>query len=304
MTVQDENPLRSMLFVPGNHPRRLAKAFDCGADAVIVDLEDSVQDADKARARCAAAAVIVERRPVAAFVRINAMSGETWRDDLREIVRPGLGGVVQPKAESARDLLEIDLLIGQLELERGMRPGEVELLPLVESARGVEALGELAAASPRTRRISFGIADYTLDLGLQPSADEQELDYIRARLTHASRSAGLQPPIDSVVVEVRDPARFRASALRGRRFGMVGKLCIHPDQVVLANEIFSPSEDEIARAHAIVSACRVAGRSGRGAGSGRRIRRCAGPRARPSRAGRSLPRQRSSPAVMRAVRGG
>ncbi len=255
-------PLRSMLFVPGNHARRLDKAFGCGADAVIIDLEDAVPAADKATARAAAAAAVAGRRPSAAFVRINAIPGADWQDDLLAVVGPGLTGVMLPKAENVDQLLAVDAAIAKIEQQRGMNTAAVELLPLIESARGVESLSTLAGACARVRRLSFGVADYGLDLGLQASPNEAELDYIRARLTHVSRAAGLQPPIDSVVVEIRDPERFRASAARGRSFGMAGKLCIHPDQVPLATEVFSPTAGEVERARAIVSAFEAAQSAG------------------------------------------
>ena len=245
--------MRSMLFVPGNHPRRLDKAFDCGADAVIIDLEDAVPASDKAVARIAAAGAVAASREAAAYVRVNSWASRDWHADLVEIVRPGLAGVVLPKAETAEELVAVDSGIAALEAERGMAVGGVELLPLIETARGVESLRAIAGACPRVGRLSFGVADYSLDLGLLPSPDEVELDYIRARLAHASRAAGLQAPIDSVVVEIRDPDRFRASATRGRNFGMAGKLCIHPDQVPLANEIFSPTAAEVERARAVIS---------------------------------------------------
>lgn len=253
MKAAKDITMRSMLFVPGNHPRRLAKAFDCGADAVIIDLEDAVPASDKAAARIAAAEAVAASRDVAACVRVNAWASPDWRADLAAVVGPGLAAVVLPKTETAEELIAVDAGIAALETERGMAAGSVGLLPLIESARGVESLGAIAGACPRIRRLSFGVADYSLDLGLLPSPDEAELDYIRARLAHASRAAGLQAPIDSVVVEIRDPGRFRASATRGRSFGMAGKLCIHPDQVPLANEIFSPTAAEVEHARAVVS---------------------------------------------------
>jgi citrate lyase subunit beta/citryl-CoA lyase len=251
---------RSLLFVPGNRPERVAKAFACGADVVIIDLEDSVPAQDKRAAREAAATAV--ERPHAVFVRVNGFEAPDCYEDLLSVVRPGLGAVVLPKAESAAQLATLDWLIAQLERQRGMPAGGVALVPLVETARGVESLAALAGATPRVRRLSFGVADYSLDLGLQPGPGEPELAYIRARLVHCSRAAGLEPPLDSVVVEVRDPVRFRDSASRARALGMGGKLCIHPDQVPVANEVFSPTPAELERARAIVAAFDAA--TGRG----------------------------------------
>lgn len=243
---------RSLLFVPGNQPRRLEKALASAADAVIIDLEDAVPAADKVHARAAAVAALGRRD--ALFVRINGMHDPACLDDLEAIVRPGLGGIVVPKAEAAGALAALDWVLTQLERRSGMEAGCVELMPLVESAKGVEALPGIAGASPRIRRLSFGVADYSLDLGIEPEPGEQALAYIRSRLVHCSRAAGLRPPVDSVVVEVRDAARFRDSARRARALGLFGKLCIHPDQVPLANEAFAPDPAEVTRARAIADA--------------------------------------------------
>jgi citrate lyase subunit beta/citryl-CoA lyase len=103
-------------------------------------------------------------------------------------------------------------------------------------------------------RLAFGAADYSADLGLVWTPDEDEFAYIRARLAHCSRAGGLEPPIDTVVVQIRDDERFRAAARRGRQFGFQGKLCIHPDQVPLANEVFGPTAEEVAWARRILAA--------------------------------------------------
>jgi len=182
--------------------------------------------------------------------------------DLQAIVVPGLDGVMLPKVEGPEPLRALDWLLTQLERERGLDAGRIELLGLVETARGVERLAEIAAASPRLARLAFGVADYSLDLGLESTAGEAELAWIRSKLVHCSRVAGLAPPVDSVVVQVRDAERFRESARTGRSLGLRGKLCLHPDQVPIANEVFSPSAAEVARARAIVAAFEAAEAAG------------------------------------------
>lgn len=253
-------PARSLLFVPGNQPRRVEKALASCADAVIIDLEDAVPAADKRQARENAVAALGLRDAV--FVRVNAFDDPACLDDLEAIVRPGLAGVVLPKVESAQPLATLDWLVTRLERRAGMEAGAVELLPLVETARGVEALQQVAIASGRVRRLSFGVADYSLDLGVDVGSGEEALSYIRSRLVHCSRAAGLAQPVDSVVVEVRDADRFRESARRARALGLFGKLCIHPDQVPLAHEVFAPTPVELARARAIALAWESA--AGRG----------------------------------------
>ncbi|MCU0975409.1 MAG: CoA ester lyase [Steroidobacteraceae bacterium] len=254
--------LRSLLFAPGNHARRREKAFECGADAVILDLEDAVPPAEKAEARIAVAAALAAPRACQAWVRVNGVDTPWCWGDLDTLVRAGLDGLVLPKVEDPVALRTLDWVITQLERERGLAPGGIEIVALVESARGLAAAPAIAAATPRLARLSYGIADYSLDVGLMPDDDEGELAWVRAALVQASRVAGLEPPVDSVVVQVRDGERFAASARRARRAGLRGKLCLHPDQVPLANAIFSPDPAEVERARSIVAAFEAAEAAG------------------------------------------
>jgi citrate lyase subunit beta/citryl-CoA lyase len=170
------------------------------------------------------------------------------------LVCPALDGIVVPKVESAHELRTLDWLLNQLEREQGMLAGGVELMPLIETARSIQALEEICMASPRIRRLAFGAGDYSLDLNLGSSDDEAEFHFARARIVHCSRAAGLEAPIDGVVLQVRDDGCFVASARRARQLGFQGKLCIHPSQVDLANQIFKPSDEETAQARKMVAA--------------------------------------------------
>lgn len=246
--------LRSWLFTPANHPRRVEKVLQSGADVAILDLEDAVAPEEKPAARVAAAEALVRPRTSAAYVRVNGFDTPACYADLLAVVVPGLDGIVLPKAESAVELQTLDWLLTQLERERGLPPGRVDLVPLVETAAGVAALESICSATPRVARLAFGGADYTADLDLVWTEAEDEFAYARARLTHCSRAAGLEPPIDTVVVQIRDHERFRAAARRGRQLGFQGKLCIHPDQVPLANEAFAPTPAEVAQARRVVAA--------------------------------------------------
>jgi citrate lyase subunit beta/citryl-CoA lyase len=251
---REASGLRSWLFTPANHARRVEKVFASGADVAILDLEDAVAPEEKAAARLAAAEALRRPRTGAAYVRVNGYETAWCYADLQAIAIEGLDGVMLPKAEGAEALRTVDWLLTQLERERGLPPGRIDLVPLIETAAGVSALDEICGASPRVSRVAFGGADYTADLDLVWTAEEQEFSYARARLTHASRTAGLEPPIDTVVIQIREPERFRAAARRGRQLGFQGKLCIHPDQVPLANEIFGPTPDEVAHARRILAA--------------------------------------------------
>ncbi len=250
----DHVKARSFLFAPGNHERRAAKVFQSGADVAILDLEDAVAVDEKAAARESVVRALQVPRAGLGFVRVNGMDTPWCWADLQAIVGLGLDGVMVPKAESAAQLQALDWVLTQLERERGLVVGALPLLPIIETALGERQLEALAAASPRVRRFAFGGADYSLDLGLQWTAGEQEFDYLRSRLVHVSRAAGLAAPIDTVTVQLTEPVRFATSAARARQFGLYGKLLIHPDQVALCHAAFAPSAAEVARAQKIVEA--------------------------------------------------
>jgi len=261
---------RSFLFAPGNHARRVEKAFTLAADAVIVDLEDSVAVSDKEATRKPVAEALGRPRGCRGYVRVNAPSTPFCYGDLVAVIREGIDGVVVPKLESAADLHAIDWLIANLERERGMQPGSVDLIPIVETAIGVQRVDRLLQARSlrpyegrwRVRRIAFGAADYANDLGLTPTLEEHELADARARLVLASRAAGVEAPLDSPWFHLREPEAFSRALERSRRGGFQGRLCIHPDQVGPVNRAYAPSEAEIASAEKIVAAFRQAEASG------------------------------------------
>ncbi len=254
---------RSFLFTPANHPRRVIKVFQVGADAVILDLEDAVAIAEKASARAdVVTAFTGSEHKCLHYVRINGVDTEFWRDDLKATVGPWLDGVVLPKVESSAALREVEAVLASAEREVGLAVGQLDLLPIIETAKGVEAAAEIATAGSRIRRFAFGGGDYTLDLDYEWTADEDVLAYARARLSHASRLGNLQPPVDTVVLQINDDERFTDSARRGRKFGFGGKLCIHPNQVPLTHSVFSPSAAEIDHARAVVAAFEAAEASG------------------------------------------
>lgn len=236
-------PARSYLFVPGNRPERVPKARAAGADAVIVDLEDAVAPDAKAAAREAVGGLLDPRAPV--LIRINGPKTPWFRDDLALCARPGVAGIVLPKAESADDVRGVAEAAG----------GEIAILPLIETARGIRDAEAIARAGC-VERLLFGALDLQLDLGI--SGEGEELHYFRSALVLASRLAGIAPPVDGVTTALDDPAVLRADALRARRFGFGGKLCIHPKQVAIVNECFAPSADEVAWARRVLEAARAA----------------------------------------------
>jgi citrate lyase subunit beta/citryl-CoA lyase len=257
---------RSFLFAPGNHARRVEKALTLDADAVILDLEDSVAVAEKAAARAPVAEAIARPRACRGYVRVNAASTPFCYGDLVATIRNGVDGVVLPKVESAAELHAIDWLIANLEREHDIDVGAIDLMPIVETAVGVQRVDRILQARSlrpypgpwRVKRVAFGAGDYANDVGLSPSLDEPELDDARARLVLASRAAGMEGPIDSPWFHFKDLEAFNRSLVRSRRGGFQGRLCIHPDQVQTVNAAYLPSDEELARAQRIVAAFKEA----------------------------------------------
>lgn len=246
--------LRTMLFAPGNHARRVEKALTLGADAVILDLEDAVATTEKAATRPLVAAARSAPRRCALYVRVNALHTDYCYEDLVAVVGPGLDGVVLPMVESAADLQTADWLLAQLERAAGLAPGTVDLLPIVETGKGVQNVAQIAAAGTRVRRLAFGAGDYTADMGMVWSADERELDHARQSILVASKAAGLDAPIDSAFARLDDGDGLARLARHVAAIGFGGKLCIHPSQVDILNDAFSPSPEEAAYARRVVDA--------------------------------------------------
>jgi len=254
---------RSFLFAPGNHPRRVEKSLTLGADAVILDLEDAVANAEKVNAR----AMVVEalcRRPRAClgYVRVNALGTQWSHGDFMAVVARGVDGIVLPKVESAADLHTAQWLLSALEREHDLTDGSIDLIPIIETAAGYCNIAEITRAARRVRRLAFGAGDFTLDLGITWSAEETELLPYRSTLVAQSRAAGLEPPIDTVWVSLSDREGFSRSVQRSKELGFQGKLCIHPDQVPVVNECFRPTDKELTQARRVVDAFEQAERDG------------------------------------------
>jgi citrate lyase subunit beta / citryl-CoA lyase len=230
---------RSYLFVPGSRPDRFAKACAAGADAVVIDLEDSVAPSDKTTARAAIAAGLTPAQPV--FVRVNVAVSEWFRDDLKLGGKPGIAGVLLPKAERVEDIHMIALHFGPA----------IPILLQIETAQGFSSAQEMAGAKG-VQRLLFGSIDFQLDLGM--AAEEDELLFFRSQIVLVSRLAGIQCPVDGVTTDINSPERVRTDTLRAKRLGFGAKMCIHPKQVPVVNEFFAPTAEEEAWAKRVVEA--------------------------------------------------
>jgi len=245
---------RSLLFVPAVSSRKIEKAFASEADGIIVDLEDSVAAAEKPAAREALATALAAARRLPAFVRVNAAQTPFLTDDLSALSRVVLYGVMAPKTESPGDLAPIDDALRLIESERGLPAGSIEILPILETARGLLAASEIALFGPRVRRLTIGAIDLALDMDVSIEEPFGAVDHARFAVALASRAVGLAPPFDTAFVDFADLEGLKADALRARAFGYHGKACIHPAQLEVVNTVFTPSVEEIAYAREIVEA--------------------------------------------------
>lgn len=237
---------RSLLFVPATKPERFAKALDSGADCVIIDLEDAVAEGSKDAARDQLARYLSQSDPARLtriVVHANAL-GTPWHAADLALLRGWAGrgmAVMLPKSEDPAALRDAAQLLG----------AEARVVALIESLAGLDAADALAR-EPQVARLAFGHLDFQLDLGMRASSEESELSFARNALVTASRRAGLPAPIDGVTTDTRDAERLAADAQRARAFGFGGKLCIHPMQVAVVNEILGYSEAERAWARRVL----------------------------------------------------
>lgn len=243
MSSKNSAVARSYLFVPGNRPERFAKAFESGADAVIVDLEDAVAPGAKDAARMALAAWHTARHSSKAqlVVRINDDASEWFADDLALLRELGPCTVMLPKAESAQQLDN---------LARSLVAG-TEVIALIESARGVVAVDAIAAAVC-VKRLAFGTIDYALDLGL--TDDARGLLYPASRIALASRVAGLPAPVAGITTAIKEEDTLRNDFDMARACGFGAKMCIHPHQINIVHAMLAPSQEQRDWAARVVAA--------------------------------------------------
>jgi citrate lyase subunit beta/citryl-CoA lyase len=248
-------PLRSFLFVPGTREDRFPSAMTSGADAVVFDLEDSVEASHKAEARHAVGRFHASSGDLGplTLIRINAFGSRWFQDDLELAGRlQPLGGVVVPKAETIEALQVVAQVVG----------GE-RVFPLLETARGVLNSARLAEAIPSVPALLFGAEDLTAEIGVRRTTDGEELLFARSQVVLAAVAAGAEA-IDAVFTDVADADGLRRDAARARALGFRGKMTIHPSQIAVVNEIFSPSAADIAQADKVVSAFTAAQAAGSG----------------------------------------
>ena len=257
-------PVRSMLFTPGDRLDMLAKAVNSGTDAVIVDLEDSVSIDSKPEARDNLQQL--PESPVPYYVRTNAIeTGLLW-DDVVAAGRAPSVGVIIPKAEDPRVISQVDGALTALEMTTGREVGSITVIPLVESALGVRLTYEMATASDRVECVMFGggeQGDLVADLGVEWTPEGTGLMQARSQVLLGARAAGVPYPMEAVFMDFRNQEGLRVECELARTLGYVGKVAIHPAQVEVINDVFTPSPEAVEYQRKVLAAFEEAEAAGK-----------------------------------------
>ncbi|MEE4023661.1 CoA ester lyase [Gordonia sp. PKS22-38] len=263
------NPYRSMLFVPGHKPSWADKGIASGADAVILDLEDSVPVSDKDEARSTVVATIdrlaADAGHADVWVRPNSKGSGIQSLDLEGVVRPGLAGLFLPKVLDAEEIVRIDAVVSHLEEVRGIDHNTIGLIVSYETAFSMAHCEEVAAASPRVASLLGATgpsADVGRELGFEFTPGGLETLYLRSRIVLAARAAGLHHPVAGVWQDIKDLDGMRQFCLDNRQLGYRGMVCIHPSHVAISNEVFTPEPELVDRYRRMIEAFREAEAAG------------------------------------------
>ncbi len=257
---------RCILYVPGNETHKMEKAVTLGADCVCFDLEDGVAWNQKENARPLVARALRELNFGASekLARINAIGSGMESADLEAVVAARPDAIVIPKVSDAEQIKWVSEKIGELEITDSMERGTIALIGMIENARGLMNVREIASADARLQALIFGAEDYAADVGATRTREGIEVLYARSAIVAACAAFGLQA-IDLLYLDFRDPDGLRDEATRGMQLGYAGMQVIHPNQVPIVQEVFMPSADAIANAQRIVDAAREHLDAGRGA---------------------------------------
>ena len=256
---------RSMLFLPGNTPNMLINGSRLGSDALIFDLEDAVSPAEKDSARVLVRNTLryMDLGSCEIIVRINSIDTDYWKKDIDAILPYSPALILLPKVNCAQDALIADEYMTEVEQKLGLEHGKVKLMPLIETALGVENAFSIATATKRVAALFLGAEDLTADLRCKRTKGGAEINYARTRLVMAARAANIDV-YDTPFTDVNDDEGIRVDAEYAKALGFTGKASISPRHVDVINEVFSPSERDIAYAYEVMEAIRIAKEQGRG----------------------------------------
>ena len=260
--------LRSLLFVPGNAPRMLNRALGLRPDAFVPDMEDSVPWDEKANARGVTAAYIPQLAAsgVPVIPRVNSPDTGLFEDDLSTVVGPHIFGVSVGKMDSPDAVGEVVRMIQKFELRAGVRLGSTRLIPWIESAEAIVNAYDICRASSRIVAVALGAEDFTNDMEIERRDDDAELAYARSAVAVGARAAGVLA-LDTPFFAFRDSDGLRTNSEMSRGIGFRGRFAIHPAQLEIVNEVYSPSEEEVRQAQRVVDAFEEAVAVGRGSTS-------------------------------------
>jgi len=257
---------RSMLFLPGNNPNMLINGNCLGSDAVIFDLEDAVSPAEKDAARILVRNTMkyMDFSGCEIIVRINSIDTPYWKKDVDEMLPQKPNLLLLPKTGSAKDVQEADAYISEVEDKLGLARNTVGLMPLIETAMGVENAFAIASASSRVQALFLGAEDLTADLRCKRTKEGREIEYARTRLVVAARAAGVDV-YDTPFTDVNDDEGIWTDAELAKALGFTGKASISPRHVEVINAVFSPTQKDIDYAYEVMDAIRLAKEQGKGA---------------------------------------
>ena len=257
---------RSMLFLPGNNPNLLINGNSLGADAVIFDLEDAVSPAEKDAARILVRNTMryMNFAGCERIVRINSIDTAFWKKDIDEVLPQKPDLILLPKTGTAQDVLEADAYITEVEAKLGFEKNAVGLMPLIETAMGVENAYLIASATKRVKALFLGAEDLTADLQCKRTKESREIEYARTRLVVAARAAGVDV-YDTPFTDVNDDEGIVIDAQLAKALGFTGKASISPRHVEVINSVFSPTQKEVDYAYEVMEAIALAKEQGKGA---------------------------------------
>ena len=246
------NVMRTNLYIPANNPVFMGKCAKYPADNITFDIEDAVPPQEKAKARKMAAENLMAAKANGAsvYVRINGWHTEYTNDDLEAVVLPGLDGITLPKTRNEDDAKRLDWKISELEARRGIPAGSVKIAVLLETAEGIMNAYSICKASPRIVAAFFGAVDYCCDMRITRTNLAQEQKVARTIVALASRAAGIIA-LDAPFADYSNMDDFRINTMDGRQMGFEGRMIIHPSQIEVAHELYSPTEEEVIHAQKV-----------------------------------------------------
>lgn len=260
-----DSDVQILAICSGESRKNLNKVKDLQADVIIYDLEDAVPVNEKVIARQKVKEAICKISQQVNFVRVNDLTTPYFIEDLDGIIAENLSGIVLPKVNNQHDIIIAAYLLGQMEEKYGLEEGSLAIVPLIETASGIQNVQEIVCASNRILCLCFGAEDFMLDLHIDAGEMGENLMYARTQLVIASKAAGKEPPVDSVFVDFKDEAGLEKETERAKCAGFQGKLLIHPKQIAPVHHAFSPTREQVKEAEKIIALYGESLKNGKGA---------------------------------------